>query len=205
MTAPPVAAPEFADAMAALGPFERRPRVAVAVSGGADSMALLLLAREWAAARQGDVTALTIDHKLRPEAAKEARRVARWCKARGVVHRTLAWRGKKPKGDIQAAARAARYRLLEDWCVDAGVLHLLLAHHQDDQAETFLLRLARGSGLDGLAAIAPVAERPGCRLLRPLLAMSHGRLVATLEARGQVWLDDPSNDNERYARVRMRK
>lgn len=191
--------------MAALGPFERRPRLAVAVSGGSDSMALLLLSQEWAADRKGAVTALTVDHGLRPEAAAEARQVARWCKSRGIAHRTLVWRGKKPGGDIQAAARAARYGLLEAWCAEAGVLHLLLAHHLDDQAETFLLRLARGSGLDGLAAIAPVVERPDCRLLRPLLGWNRARLAATLAARGQAWLDDPSNNSDRYARVRLRK
>lgn len=191
--------------MAALGPFERGPHVAVAVSGGADSMALLLLAQEWAVSLKGRVTALTVDHGLRQAAAREAKQVAHWCRSRGIAHRTLVWRGDKPSGDIQASARAARYRLLEEWCANAGVFHLLLAHHQDDQAETFLLRLARGSGLDGLAAIAPVAERPDCRLLRPLLAWPHARLVATLTARGQKWLDDPSNENVRYARVRMRK
>ena len=205
MTAVPVSAREFAGAMTALGPFERRPRLAVAVSGGADSMALLLMAQEWAAGVKGSVTALTVDHGLRPEAAREAKQVTRWCKSRGIAHRTLVWRGDKPKGDIQAAARAARYRLLEEWCAEAGVFHLLLAHHQDDQAETFLLRLARGSGLDGLAAIAPVVERPDCHLLRPLLRWPQARLVATLEALGQEWLDDPSNDNDRYARVRLRK
>jgi tRNA(Ile)-lysidine synthase len=200
-----ISADEFAAAVAALGPFEREPRLAVAVSGGADSMALLLLAQEWAAARQGYVTALTIDHGLRAESADEAKQVARWCDARGTVHRTLNWHGDKPKGDVQAAARAARYRLLEEWCADFGVFHLLLAHHQDDQAETFLLRLARGSGLDGLSAMASVVERPGCRLLRPLLNFARARLAATLEARGQAWLDDPSNRNEKFARVRIRR
>jgi tRNA(Ile)-lysidine synthase len=200
----PVAAAEFAGAMSALGPYEGHARVAVAVSGGADSMALLVLAQEWTAARSGQIAALTVDHGLRPEAADEARQVAQWCAARGIAHHVLPWAGNKPTGDIQAAARTARYRLLEGWCAEAGVFHLLLAHHQDDQAETFLLRLARGSGLDGLAAIAPLAERPGCRLLRPLLTTPHARLVATLEARGQAWLDDPSNRNVKFARARLR-
>jgi tRNA(Ile)-lysidine synthase len=200
-----VAEEEFAAAMAALGPFEHGPRLAVAVSGGADSMALLLLAHEWAVARQGQVAALTVDHGLRPEAIGEANQVAQWALAQGIAHQTLCWTGAKPRGDVQAAARAARYRLLERWCGEAGVFHLLLAHHQDDQAETFLLRLARGSGLDGLAAMAPLAERPSCRLLRPLLAVPHARLLATLEARGQAWLEDPSNRNEKFARARVRR
>ena len=195
---------EFAAEMAALGPFEQATRIAVAVSGGADSMALLLLVQEWALARQGSVAALTVDHGLRPESTGEAEQVAAWAASRGIAHRTLRWTGAKPKADIQAAARAARYRLLEEWCAEAGVFHLLLAHHQDDQAETFLLRLARGSGLDGLAAMTSVVERPGCQMLRPLLRMPHARLVATLEARGQAWLEDPSNRNDKFARVRLR-
>jgi tRNA(Ile)-lysidine synthase len=201
----PIAADEFAAAMAALGPFERSPRLAVAVSGGADSMALLLLAREWAAARDGQVTALTVDHGLRPEAAAEAEQVGRWAAALGIAHRILSWTGPKPTGDVQAAARAARYRVLEERCADTGTFHLLLAHHREDQAETFLLRLARGSGLDGLAAMSPVVERPHCRLLRPLLAMPRDGLRATLAARNQQWLDDPSNENAKFARARLRQ
>jgi tRNA(Ile)-lysidine synthase len=200
----PIGGAEFAVAMAALGPFETAPRLAVAVSGGVDSMVLLLLTRDWAAERCGQVVGLTVDHGLRPEAGGEARQVARWAGALGVAHHTLPWLGSKPEGDVQAAARAARYRLLEAWCAEAGVFHLLLAHQQEDQAETFLLRLARGSGLDGLAAMAPVVERPNCRLLRPLLIFPRARLVATLQARGQAWLDDPSNENRRFARVRLR-
>jgi len=190
--------------MHALGPFEPAPAVAVAVSGGADSMALLLLTAAWAAARRGRVAALTVDHGLRPESALEAGQVARWAEGRGIAHRTLPWAGLKPSRNIEAAARAARYRLLEEWCAGAGIFHLLVAHHEDDQAETFLLRLARGSGLDGLAAIAPLVERPGCRLLRPLLSLQKARLVATLEAHGQAWLEDGSNRSDRFARVRLR-
>ena len=201
----PVAAAEFAALMDALGPFEPAPAVAVAVSGGADSMALMLLTGAWAGARRGRVTAVTVDHGLRPESPGEAARVARWARRRGIAHRTLPWVGVKPVGDIEAAARAARFRLLEEWCAETGIFHLLLAHHREDQAETFLLRLARGSGLDGLAAIAPVAERPGCRLLRPLLALPKARLVATLRAHDQAWVEDGSNRSDRFARVRLRK
>jgi tRNA(Ile)-lysidine synthase len=200
----PVGGADFAAAMIALGPFEMAPRLAVAVSGGTDSMALLLLARAWAAERRGQVVALTVDHGLRPEAAAEAAQVARWASNLEIAHHTLAWREPKPAGDLQAAARAARYRLLEAWCAEAGVFHLLLAHQQDDQAETFLLRLARGSGLEGLAAMTPVVERPHCRLLRPLLGFPRARLRATVQTHGQAWLDDPSNENSRFARVRMR-
>jgi tRNA(Ile)-lysidine synthase len=192
--------------MQAVGPFESRPRIAVAVSGGSDSMALALLAADWSARRGGAVTAITIDHGLRPEAGVEARQVGRWLRARGMTHRILCWRPPAAAlpGGLQAAARAARYGMLADWCRRQGVLHLALAHQQDDQAETLLLRLARGSGLDGLAAMAPVAERAGLRLIRPLLPIPRVRLRATLMRARQAWIDDPSNDDPVHARIRMR-
>lgn len=193
--------------MRAVEPFESRPRVAVAVSGGSDSMALALLAAHWAARRGGVITAITVDHGLRPAAAAEARQVGRWLRARGVAHRILRWRPPAGalSGGLQAAARAARYGLLADWCCRHGVLHLALAHQQEDQAETLLLRMARGSGLDGLAAMAPVTERAGVRLIRPLLPIARARLRATLEGARQPWIDDPSNDDPAHARIRMRR
>ncbi len=215
--AAPLDATSFAALMAPLGPFERAPRIAVAVSGGADSLALALLADGWARARGGAAVALTVDHRLRPESAAEARRVRRWLVGRGLRHVVLPWTGPRPDADIQAAARAARHRLLADWCRRRGVLHLLLAHHRDDQAETLLLRLARGSGLDGLAAMAPVAESTaealsddggvpgGPRLLRPLLGVPKAALEASLRAVGQDWIEDPSNASEAFARGRLRR
>ncbi len=202
---PALGAAEFAALMARLGPFEHRPRLAVAVSGGADSMALTVLATEWAAAVGGTLTALTVDHRLRPAAAEEAAQVAAWLGARGIAHAILRREGPPPARSLQAAARGARYRLLEAWCAGAGVLHLLVAHNREDQAETLLLRLARGSGLDGLAGMAPVAEHAGCRLLRPLLDVPRARLTATLRAAGQGWIEDPSNLDPAYLRVRLRQ
>jgi tRNA(Ile)-lysidine synthase len=195
---------DFARALTALGPFESSPVLAVAVSGGADSVALALLAHRWAKAKEGCVVALTVDHGLRPEAGAEARRVARWMRARGVAHRTLRWRGQKPRANVQAAAREARYRLLAGWCARNGVLHLLTAHHLDDQAETLLLRLGRGSGLDGLSAMARVVEQDAVRVLRPLLDFPKARLRAVLEAEGQGWIEDPTNRNSAHARIRVR-
>ena len=194
----------FAGLMAAFAPFEARPRIAVAVSGGADSMALALLAHAWAARRGGRALALTVDHGLRPGSAAEARKVKRLLAARGIDHRILVWRGAKPGTNLQAAARAARYRLLGECCRRLGVLHLLLAHHREDQAETLLLRLARGSGVEGLAAMAPVAERAELRLLRPLLGVPREQLKATLAKAAAGWVEDPSNRDPRHARVRLR-
>jgi tRNA(Ile)-lysidine synthase len=195
---------EFDRLMSLLGPFEPKPQLAIAVSGGADSLALALLADAWVRPRGGSVTALTVDHGLRAEAAQEAREVKARLARRKIAHRILRWRGEKPRTNLQAAARAMRYRLLEDWCRKQGIIHLLLAHHRADQAETLLLRLGRGSGVDGLAAMAGIAETDHVRLLRPLLPIAPERLRGTLEAFGQSWIEDPSNKDPRHARVRLR-
>ncbi|CAA7625660.1 tRNA lysidine(34) synthetase TilS [Magnetospirillum sp. UT-4] len=194
----------FAALMAPLGPFGAAPRLGVAVSGGADSMALALLADAWARQRGGAVLALTVDHQLRPESTAEAARVGAWMAARGIAHRILPWTGTKPESDLQAAARAARYGLLDEACRQAGILHCLLAHHREDQAETLLLRLARGSGVDGLAAMAPVRAGRHVVWLRPLLSVPRAGLAASLRATGQDWVEDPSNADPAYARVRLR-
>ena len=194
--------------MQPLGPFEPAPRVAVAVSGGSDSLALCLLADRWAQARGGTVFALTVDHGLRPEAGAEAAQVRRWLAARAISHRTLQWTGARRTGATQAEARAARFALLTGWCRRTGVLHLLLGHQREDQAETALQRLVHGSGIEGLAAMAPVrlAMEPdgrGVRLLRPLLSVPRDALAATLAHWNQPWIDDPSNRDTRHARPRL--
>jgi len=200
----PLTAAAFADLLDKLGPYEPALRLAVGVSGGPDSMALALLADAWARARGGRVLALIVDHGLRPASMGEATRVAGWLAARGLETRVLPWLGEKPERGIQAAARAARHALLEAACRDAGILHLLLAHQREDQAETVLLRRAAQSGADGLAAMAAVVERRHCRLLRPLLVVPRARLIATLEAAGQDWIEDPSNADTGFTRVRLR-
>lgn len=190
--------------MARLGPFERAPHVAVAVSGGADSMALTLLAGRWARDQGGTATAITVDHGLRSGSAKEAHTVATWCHDLGLAHVILTWTGAKPASGIQSAARAARYDLLGAWCRENGVLHLLTAHHLEDQAETVLLRLGRESGPEGLAAMPAVSEFPQFRLLRPLLDTPKMALEATLVAANQAWLEDPSNLDPAHTRTRIR-
>lgn len=204
MTEGAIAAVEGAGLIARLGPFEPSAHLAVAVSGGADSMALCLIAADWAAHHGGRVTALTVDHGLRPEARAEARQVARWLARWKIAHRILTHDGPVPRANVQAAARDARYALLTAWCRDHGVLHLALGHHREDQAETLLLRLGRGSGVDGLAAMAAIAETPWLRLLRPLLDMPRARLMATLATRDQTWIEDPSNRDPVHARIRIR-
>lgn len=194
----------FAARMAAFDPFEPAPRLAVALSGGADSHALARLADSWARKRGGAVTALIVDHRLRDTSTDEAARVAGWMTAAGIDHRILVREGPRPATGLQAAARQARYRLLGEACRQTGILHLLLAHHRDDQAETIAIRLEDASGSDGLAGMADRVETPWGRLLRPLLDVPRRRLRATLEAAGLPWIDDPSNLDQRFARVRLR-
>ncbi|HEY4344090.1 MAG TPA: tRNA lysidine(34) synthetase TilS [Parvibaculum sp.] len=200
----PLSAAEFAAHLAALHPSDT---LAVAFSGGPDSLALLYLAAQWAKkSKHRKLIVLTVDHGLRPESAKEALACARMAKALGVSHRILVWRGDKPKAGIQAAARDARYRLLAQACVSEGASDLLVAHHLEDQAETFLLRLARGSGVDGLAGMAAVRMLQGdVRLLRPLLDVPRARLMAVLAKAKLEAIQDPSNDNPRFDRVKARR
>ncbi len=194
------AAVDFRAAVAALAP-ELCGKVALAVSGGPDSLALLLLAH-----RAGfDVAALTVDHGLRPEAAAEARHVAAICTALGVPHATLGVEVPRT-ASVQAAARHARYAAMAAWCDANGAAWLITAHHADDQAETLLMRLSRGSGLGGMAGIR--ARRPvdghGVTLLRPLLGVRKADLVAMVEAAGISAVDDPSNRSAAYDRTAAR-
>lgn len=195
--------------MAVLGPFEADPTIAIGVSGGPDSMALCALADGWARQRGGSALALVVDHRLRDESGDEARRVGGWLGDLGVDHVLLTRDGPGIHVAVHATARAARYRLMGDCCRGRGVLHLLLAHHRDDQAETMLLRLERSSGLYGLAAMAVINENAGGgggpRLLRPLLGVPAARLRATLAARRLPFIDDPSNRDPAFGRARMRR
>lgn len=195
---------DFAQLMAPFEPFERAPVVAVAVSGGRDSLALALLAHEWAAVRGGRIVGLIVDHALRPESAAEAAATEALLRRHGCDAETLRWADAKPRTGLQEAARAARYRLLRDACRRRGILHLLVAHHADDQDETVAMRAARQSGADGLAGMAGTVELPEVRLLRPLLGIARSRLTATLLARAVPWLDDPSNADPRFERARLR-
>jgi tRNA(Ile)-lysidine synthase len=207
--------PDEADAVFARFFADRAPtRCALAVSGGSDSTALMVLLAEWLcrnADRSGRpldaFTVLTVDHGLRPESSAEAHAVARQARTLGFGHATLVWEGDKPGTGLQAAARAARYRLLADYARAHGIGLILTGHTEDDQAETLLMRLARGSGLDGLGAMAPSAPlQDGESLLlgRPLLDMPKARLQASLRQRGIGWIEDPSNASPVFERVRLR-
>lgn len=191
---------------------------ALAVSGGSDSTALMVLLADWLRqSRQDSVphVILTVDHGLRAQSAAEARAVAAQAAALGFRHATLAWDGPKPQTGIQAAAREARYHLMSDYMRAHGIALLFTAHTRDDQAETLLMRLARGSGVDGLSGMERLAclgnfgpgerdETGVRRIARPLLGVPKASLRATLEARGMRWIEDPSNQSPAFERSRLR-
>ncbi len=178
--------------------------LAVAVSGGADSMALALLAAHWATSHNIALTALTVDHHLRESSEAEAHQVAEWMQASGIPHHILHWHGGNDAGNLQANARDARYRLMAEYCISHGIPRLLVAHHADDQAETVLMRIKRGSHIEGLAAIRPIHSHYGIILMRPLLGCPKSRLIATLNARHHTWIEDPTNNLVRFDRNRLR-
>lgn len=200
---PAADAPNVSAIATALAALPSAVPLALAVSGGADSTALMLGAARFLDPRHLKV--LTVDHGLRAAAADEAAQVAVWAETLGLSHKTLRWRDAKPQTGVQAAAREARYGLLTDWCAAHGVQHLVTAHNLDDQAETVLMRLKRGSGVDGLAGMARESWRSGIRLLRPLLDVTHDQLVASLQAEHHPWFEDPSNADARYERIQIRQ
>ena len=194
-----------ADIDALFAPFARAKALLIAVSGGPDSTALLLMAAEWAKRRgRTRIEAATVDHGLRPESADEAKAVAQLCARLKVGHRVLQWKGAKPATRLQERAREARYRLLVDHAKAIGADALLTAHHADDQAETVLFRLLRGSGVAGLRGMDVMTARDGVTIARPLMALRKRDLIAFAEARGAPFIDDPSNADPRFARTRLR-
>lgn len=203
----PLIAEEFARLMLACRPDARElpQTIAIAVSGGADSMALCLLAHDWARDNGVTASAITVDHGLRPESADEARQVGLWLRGRGIDHHilTLKW-DQKPETRLQERARQMRYDALGEWCKAHGTNQVLVAHHLEDQAETVLMRLRKGSGLMGLAGMRRCYDRDGLLIHRPLLSVPKARLLATLETRNQDWVEDPSNYNMAFERVRTR-
>ncbi|EJW12487.1 tRNA(Ile)-lysidine synthetase [Rhodovulum sp. PH10] len=211
-----------AEAAALFADLAKLPALVIAVSGGPDSTALLVLAARWRKTLQAGagprLLAVTVDHGLRPQAALEAQAVAALAQSLGVPHLTTRWVGEKPATGIQEAARIARYRLLAEAARETGARHVLTAHTRDDQAETVLFRLARGSGVTGLSGMARVAPLPVAAhtgrhgapaadpvvLVRPFLDVAKARLIATLRAEHIAFAEDASNRDPRYTRARLR-
>lgn len=180
-------------------------KIAVAVSGGADSLTLCLLLHEYAIANKIELWAFTCDHGLRPESAKEAQWVNNFCALRNISHDILVLEGPKPKSGIQEWARDARYKAIEAACFEKGISQLFLGHHQEDQIETFLIRLRAGSTFYGLSSMAKIKPGTFTTYLRPLLDVSKSSLIKTLMRFGVTeWIEDPSNNNLTFERVRIR-
>jgi tRNA(Ile)-lysidine synthase len=188
-------------------PFEHARGILLAVSGGPDSIALMLIAVQWAKrfAAPPPIYVATVDHGLRENATREAEMAARWASKLSLPHAILVWEGVKPKSRIQELAREARYDLLFQHAARIGADCVMTAHHADDQAETILFRLLRGSGISGLAGMQSVSERSGLVLARPLLAYAKADLIAFCEAKAHPFVEDPANNDPRYARARLRR
>lgn len=196
------------DPLAALRDFFRSDspnHIAAAVSGGSDSLALLALLKDWRDDGGPDVSAITVDHGLRPEAAQEAAGVARICARWGMPHQVLHWSRVAQSGNLHDQARRARYDLMAQWAASQGIGTIALGHTLDDQAETFVMRLARGSGVDGLAAMRRSWDQDGITFARPLLRCRREGLRCILRDRGLAWVDDAANSDPTYDRSRTRE
>lgn len=184
--------------------IEKAPLV-VAVSGGGDSMALTFLLADWARRHHHKLYAATVNHGLRPDAAAEARFVHRTLKSRGISHTVLTWTGEKPTTRIEEIARAKRYELLIDFCRKKNSPYLFLAHHQQDNTETVLARLSKGSGLTGLCGILPISRRQNITLLRPLLPVPKSDILSFLKQQNIPWVEDVMNQDTAFERVCWRQ
>lgn len=180
-------------------------RLGVAVSGGSDSTALLHLLCGIAQQTRIELFVATVDHGLRPGSAAEAQSVAALAQSWGIPHQTLTWQGWDGSGNLQDQARRARYRLLTEWADDLGLEAIALGHTADDQAETVLMRLARSAGVSGLSGMAAERTEDGILLLRPMLSITRARLREHLTGQGIGWIDDPSNHDPRFDRIRVRE
>lgn len=195
--------PSVAHALKLLGPFEKNPSIAVAVSGGSDSLALAFLAHQWIQEQGGTLRALHVNHRLREESSCEAERVKSWLQARGIRCVILPWVHQEISSAIQQKAREARYALLTNFCKEQGIFHLLLAHHHNDQEETFFYRQSKNSGVEGLAGMSALEEGPFVRIIRPLLNIPKAELEAFLAP--HPFIKDPSNTNNKFWRARFRQ
>jgi tRNA(Ile)-lysidine synthase len=185
--------------------LEKARGIVAAVSGGPDSTCLMHCLAAWrGGGERPPIVVATVDHGLRQDSAGEARQVGRWAKALGFRHKVLTWQGDKPETGLQEAAREERYRLLADRARTMKASHVVTAHTLDDQAETVVMRLVRGTGIGGLAGMRPALLRDEITLSRPFLGLAKARLIATCAAAGWPYLDDPSNADPRFARSRLR-
>ena len=197
--------PKSCEALTALDLLAPYNSLLLAVSGGPDSVALMLLAAQWAGRAERRIAVATVDHGLRAGSCAEAETVGEWARALGFTHHHLTWVGDKPTSRIQERARAARYALLVDCAITIKSEAIVTAHHADDQAETILFRLSRGSGVAGLSGMAPIAPCGSVKLVRPLLDSAKADLEDICQEADHPFIADPSNHDDKYARVRLRQ
>lgn len=184
---------------------ETPEKIAVAISGGSDSMALTLLSYNWSKLKKIDIISITVDHNLRKESGKEAKLVSNYMERRGIPHKILKYEGKIPKSNIESIAREYRYKMLFEYCKKENIKYLFIAHNADEQTETFFLNLSRGSGVYGLSSIPNIQEKEGIKIVRPMLNYSKKEIKEYLKKEKQKWIEDPSNKSDKYKRVRVRK
>lgn len=196
---------KFKEEISSLLPLKKQPKVAVAVSGGSDSLALAILLNKILQESGGELFCITIDHGLRENSAIEAIKVKKLLKRHNIKQEIISWIGEKPKANLQEEARVIRYKLLTDYCHQHGIVYLATGHQQNDQAENFLIRADHGSGVYGLAGIPRLTEFNNIKIIRPLLEFNKDELQEFLRNENIEWIEDPSNQNERFTRVKFRK
>ena len=196
----------FFKIMDSFGPYEKNPHLAVAVSGGCDSLCLAILAKEWTQTKGGKITALIVDHGLRKNSKKECKETQNILKKRKIFSQCFQWKlSKIPKSGVQEKAREFRYNIFEDWCFKKNIVHLLVAHHFEDQKETFLMRLNDNSNIYGLACMPKILLKKKIRILRPFLDFKKKEIIEYLKEKRINWLEDPTNVSSKYFRNRLRK
>ena len=196
----------FFKTMNSLGLYEKNPHLAVAVSGGCDSLCLAVLAKKWVNNKGGRITALIVDHGLRKSSGEECKKTLRLLKKQKIFSQCFKWQlSKKPKNSIQEKAREFRYNFFEEWCYKKNIKYLLVAHHFEDQKETFIMRLNSNSNIYGLACMPKVLLKKGIKILRPLLDLKKKDIIDYLKEKKINWIEDPSNNSLKYSRNRLRK
>lgn len=180
-------------------------KIAVAVSGGSDSLALTLLLHKWAILNKVDLTAITVDHNLRPESKNEADAVHKFMEAEKIKHVILTYDGKIPSSNIENIARNYRYKMIFKYMNDNDIKTLFIGHNKDEEIETFLLNLTRGSGVYGLSGISEISKRDDITIIRPMLVFTKNEIKEFLTNNNIIWIEDPSNNDEKYKRVKIRK
>ncbi len=180
-------------------------KIAVAVSGGSDSLALTLLLNKWAILNNVDLTAITIDHRLRTESEQEAKIVHNFCELQNINHVILTYDGKIPNSNIENVARNYRYKMIFKYMGDNNIETLFVGHNKDEEVETFLLNLTRGSGVYGLSGISEISKRENITIIRPMLIFTKDEIKKFLTENNIKWIEDPSNNDEKYKRVKIRK